>query len=565
MGIAEKTLAEQFNRPGHTLIDHFTYVFLGDGCLMEGISHEACSLAGTLGLGKLVAFYDDNGISIDGAVEGWFTDDTPKRFEAYGWQVIPVVDGHDAAAIHAAIVAARQNTTQPTLICCQTVIGFGSPNKQATANCHGAPLGKEEIALTRKALDWPYDAFDIPAAMYQAWDARPTGHAEEQAWNQVFKAYQADYPALADELMRRIKGHLPANFAAQADAYINQLQAQGASLPSRKASQNALNAFGPMLPELLGGSADLAGSNLTMWKGCQAIHKADASGNYVNYGVREFAMSAIMTGVAAHGGFIPYGGTFLVFMEYARNAIRMAALMRQRVLFVYTHDSIGLGEDGPTHQPVEQLANLRLTPNLDTWRPCDTVESAVAWNISLQRLDGPSALIFSRQSLAHQQRNQDQVDAIARGGYILSDCDGQPEAIIIATGSEVGIAMEAKADLTAQGRRVRVVSMPCTTVFERQSAAYREQVLPATVRARVVVEAAHRDYWYKYVGLEGKIIGMSDFGASGTASELYEWYGITSPAVVTAVNELVPSTQLSAKMASWSVDHSVQVVSPQNA
>jgi transketolase len=539
MAIAEKVLAHQFNRPDYELVDHFTYVFLGDGCLMEGISHEACSLAGTLRLGKLVAFYDDNGISIDGEVEGWFSDDTPKRFEAYGWHVIPAIDGHDANAIYAAIEEARQNTSQPTLICCKTLIGFGSPNKEGKEDCHGAPLGIEEIALTRQALGWSYGAFDIPADIYEEWDAKDSGYQVEQDWNQQFRAYNEVHPELADELLRRISGDLPASFNDDADAYIARLQTEGITVASRKASQNTLNAFGPMLPELFGGSADLAGSNLTLWQGCKGIDKVDASGNYLYYGVREFAMSAIMNGMALHGGFIPYGATFLVFMEYARNAVRMAALMQQRVLFVYTHDSIGLGEDGPTHQPVEQLANLRLTPNLDTWRPCDTVESAVAWKASLQRHDGPAALVFSRQALSHQQRSQAQIAAITQGGYILSDCDGLPEAIIIATGSEVTIAMQAATDLVKQGRLVRVVSMPCTSVFERQLAEYREHVLPAAVTARVAVEAAHKDYWYKYVGLQGKVIGISEFGASAPADKLYEWYGITVTAIIKAVNSLV--------------------------
>ncbi|MDP6967881.1 MAG: transketolase [Gammaproteobacteria bacterium] len=539
MAIAEKTLAAQFNRDEHQIIDHHTYTFLGDGCLMEGISHEACSLAGTLGLGKLIAFYDDNGISIDGDVEGWFSDDTPKRFESYGWQVIPAIDGHDPDAIFAAVEAAKANTDQPTLVCCKTIIGFGSPNKEGKEDCHGAPLGADEIALTRKRLDWSYGPFDIPADIAEEWDASDAGYDVEQVWNQSFKAYSEAYPELAAELLRRIAGDLPTDFAAQADAYIADLQGQGNTIASRKASQNTLNAFGPLLPEMLGGSADLAGSNLTLWSGSKGISKDDASGNYVFYGVREFAMSAIMNGMALHGGFVPYGATFLVFMEYARNAVRMAALMRQRVLFVYTHDSIGLGEDGPTHQPIEQIANLRLTPHLDTWRPCDAVESAVAWKTSLQRLDGPSALIFSRQNLAHQERNQDQVAAIAKGGYVLSDCAGAPEAIIIATGSEVGIAQAAAAQLTAQGRKVRVVSMPCTEAFERQDAAYQESVLPAAVTARVAVEAAHADYWYKYVGLQGRVVGMTDFGASAPANELFEMYGFTADNVAQQVNELL--------------------------
>jgi len=539
MALAEKTLAAQFNRPGHNIIDHHTYTFLGDGCLMEGVSHEACSLAGTLGLGKLIAFYDDNGISIDGEVEGWFTDDTPKRFEAYGWQVIPAIDGHDADALFAAIEAAKGNLDQPTLICCKTIIGFGSPNKQGKEDCHGAPLGADEIALTRKELGWTYGAFDIPTDIYEEWNATDAGDDAEQIWNQSFSAYHQAHPELATELLRRVSGDLPADFEAQAQTYIDQLQAEGSSIASRKASQNTINEFGPLLPELLGGSADLAGSNLTKWAGTKGITKEDASGNYVYYGVREFAMSAMMNGMALHGGFIPYGATFLVFMEYARNAVRMAALMRQRVLFVYTHDSIGLGEDGPTHQPIEQIANLRLTPHLDTWRPCDTVESAVAWKTSLQRTDGPSALIFSRQNLPHQQRDNAQLANVARGGYILQDCDGTPEAIIIATGSEVGIAQQATDALNAQGRKVRLVSIPCTELFERQDASYQAQVLPASVTARVAVEAAHADYWYKYVGLTGKVIGMTDFGASAPANELFEMYGFTVDKITATVTELL--------------------------
>jgi transketolase len=539
MALAEKTLAAQFNRPGHNIIDHHTYTFLGDGCLMEGVSHEACSLAGTLGIGKLIAFYDDNGISIDGEVEGWFTDDTPKRFEAYGWQVIPAIDGHDADALFAAIEAAKGNIDQPTLICCKTIIGFGSPNKEGKEDCHGAPLGADEITLTRKELGWTYGAFDIPADIYEEWNACDAGDDAEQIWNQSFNAYHKAHPELATELLRRVAGDLPADFEVQAQTYVKQLQAEGSSIASRKASQNTINAFGPLLPELLGGSADLAGSNLTKWSGTKAINKDDASGNYVYYGVREFAMSAMMNGMALHGGFIPYGATFLVFMEYARNAVRMAALMRQRVLFVYTHDSIGLGEDGPTHQPVEQIANLRLTPHLDTWRPCDTVESAVAWKTSLQRTDGPSALIFSRQNLPHQQRNEAQLANVARGGYILQDCDGTPEAIIIATGSEVGIAQQATDVLSTQGHKVRLVSLPCTELFERQDATYQAQVLPSSVTARVAVEAAHADYWYKYVGLAGKVIGMTDFGASAPANELFEIYGFTVDKITATVTELL--------------------------
>ncbi|MAX86150.1 MULTISPECIES: transketolase [Thalassolituus] len=537
MALAEKVLAGQFNREGHEIVDHNTYVFLGDGCMMEGISHEACSLAGTLGLGKLIAFYDDNGISIDGEVEGWFTDDTVKRFESYGWQVIPKVNGHDPEEIKQAIDTARANSDQPTLICCKTIIGFGSPNKEGKEECHGAPLGDDEIALTRERLGWKHGSFEIPENVYEGWSAKEKGAAAEFAWNDKFAAYEAAYPELAAEYKRRIAGDLPADFAAQADAYIRECQEKGETVASRKASQNTLNAFGPMLPEFLGGSADLAGSNLTLWNGCKGVSETDASGNYIFYGVREFAMSAMMNGIALHKGFVPYGATFLMFMEYARNAVRMAALMKQRAIFVYTHDSIGLGEDGPTHQPVEQVANLRNTPNLQTWRPCDTVESAVAWKSSVERKDGPSALIFSRQGLPHQDRNAEQVAAIARGGYILKDCAGTPDAIIIATGSEVSLAMEAAEKLS--DKNIRVVSMPSAEVFCAQGAEYMEQVLPAAVSARVAVEALHKDYWYKFVGLNGAIVGMDTFGESAPAGELFKEFGITTDAVVEAVNGLL--------------------------
>ena len=537
MALAEKVLAGQFNREGHEIVDHNTYVFLGDGCMMEGISHEACSLAGTLGLGKLIAFYDDNGISIDGEVEGWFTDDTVKRFESYGWQVIPKVNGHDPEEIKQAIDTARANSDQPTLICCKTIIGFGSPNKEGKEECHGAPLGDDEIALTRERLGWKHGSFEIPENVYEGWSAKEKGAAAEFAWNDKFAAYEAAYPELAAEYKRRIAGDLPADFAAQADAYIRECQQKGETVASRKASQNTLNAFGPMLPEFLGGSADLAGSNLTLWNGCKGVSGLDASGNYIFYGVREFAMSAMMNGIALHKGFVPYGATFLMFMEYARNAVRMAALMKQRSIFVYTHDSIGLGEDGPTHQPVEQVANLRNTPNLQTWRPCDTVESAVAWKSAIERKDGPSALIFSRQGLPHQERNAEQVEAVARGGYILKDCAGTPDAIIIATGSEVSLAVEAAEKLS--GKNIRVVSMPSAEVFCAQGAEYMEQVLPAAVTARVAVEALHKDYWYKFVGLNGAIVGMDTFGESAPAGELFKEFGITTDAVVDAVNGLL--------------------------
>ena len=528
MAIAEKVLAAQFNRDGHKVVDHHTYVFMGDGCLMEGISHEVSSLAGTLGLGKLVAFYDDNGISIDGEVEGWFTDDTPKRFEAYGWQVIRNVDGHDADEIKTAIETARKNTDQPTLICCKTIIGFGSPNKQGKEDCHGAALGDAEIVATREALNWPHAAFDIPADIKAEWDAHEAGAKAEAAWNDRFAAYQNAYPELAAELLRRMAGELPANFSEQAAAYVADVANKGETIASRKASQNSLNAFGPMLPELLGGSADLAGSNLTLWKDCKGVSADDASGNYLFYGVREFGMSAIMNGIALHGGFVPYGATFLIFMEYARNAVRMSALMRQRVIYVFTHDSIGLGEDGPTHQPIEQLASLRTTPNLDTWRPADAVESAVAWKYAIERADGPSALVFSRQNLQHQERDAAQLADVARGGYVLKDCHGEPELILIATGSEVGLAVQAWESLTEQGKSVRVVSMPSTSVFDQQDAG-----------ARIAIEAAHADFWYKYVGLDGRVIGMQTFGESGPANALFEEFGFTLQNVLLAAEELL--------------------------
>lgn len=539
MALAEKVLAAQFNQPGHEVIDHHTYTFLGDGCMMEGISHEACSLAGTLGLGKLIAFYDDNGISIDGEVEGWFSDDTPARFVAYGWQVIANVDGHDPAAVKDAIEAARHETGKPTLICCKTVIGKGSPNKQGSESCHGAPLGGDEVAATREAIGWHHEPFVVPDDIYAGWNAVEKGAKLEQDWQQQVSAYTAAFPEQAAELKRRLAGELPADFSAGAQDYIAACQAEGASIASRKASQNCLNAYGPLLPELLGGSADLAGSNLTLWSGSQGVSAADASGNYVYYGVREFAMSAMMNGIALHGGFIPYGATFLIFMEYARNAVRMAALMKQPVIFVYTHDSIGLGEDGPTHQPVEQLTALRATPNLQTWRPCDTVESAVAWKAAIERTDGPSSLIFSRQGLPHQQRDDQQLADLARGGYVLHDCAGSPQAIIIATGSEVQLAMAAAEQLSNAGKQIRVVSMPCAEIFEAQDAAYRESVLPSDVLARVAVEAAHMDYWYKYVGLDGRIVGMSSFGESAPAGELMQQFGFTVDNVVAAVEDVV--------------------------
>ncbi|WP_333797296.1 transketolase [Rheinheimera sp.] len=539
MAIAEKALAAQFNRPGHAIVDHYTYTFLGDGCLMEGVSHEACSLAGTLGLGKLVAFWDDNGISIDGHVEGWFTDDTPARFEAYGWHVVRNVDGHDSEAVRAAIDEARAVTDKPTLICCKTIIGYGSPNKSGSHDCHGAPLGDAEIAASREFLQWEHAPFEIPADIYEGWSAKAKGAAAQQSWQQQFAAYAAAYPELAAELSRRLAGELPADWREKSDAYIAQLQATPAVIASRKASQNALNAFGPLLPEMLGGSADLAGSNLTLWSGSKGVSNEDASGNYLYYGVREFGMSAIMNGIALHGGFIPYGATFLMFMEYARNAVRMAALMKQRVIFVYTHDSIGLGEDGPTHQPVEQLASLRVTPNLMNWRPCDQVESAVAWQAAIERTEGPTTLIFTRQNLVQQPRTAEQLANIRRGGYVLVDCAGTPELIFIATGSEVELAVQAAAQLAAKGKKVRVVSMPSTDVFEAQDAAYRETVLPSTVTKRVAVEAGIVDSWYKYVGLNGKIIGMTGFGESAPAEQLFEYFGITTDKVLAAAEELL--------------------------
>ncbi|RBM27000.1 transketolase [Vibrio tarriae] len=539
MAIAEKALAAQFNKPGHDIVDHFTYVFMGDGCLMEGISHEACSLAGTLGLGKLIAFWDDNGISIDGHVEGWFSDDTPKRFEAYGWHVIPAVDGHDADAINSAIEAAKAETSRPTLICTKTIIGFGSPNKAGSHDCHGAPLGNDEIKAAREFLGWEYAPFEIPADIYAAWDAKQAGASKEAAWDEKFAAYAKAYPAEAAEYKRRVAGELPANWEAATSEIIANLQANPANIASRKASQNALEAFGKLLPEFMGGSADLAPSNLTMWSGSKSLTAEDFSGNYIHYGVREFGMTAIINGIALHGGFVPYGATFLMFMEYARNAMRMAALMKVQNIQVYTHDSIGLGEDGPTHQPVEQIASLRMTPNMSTWRPCDQVESAVAWKLAIERKDAPSALIFSRQNLAQQPRSAEQVANIAKGGYILKDCAGQPELILIATGSEVELAVAAYEQLSAEGKAVRVVSMPSTDAFDKQDAAYREAVLPAAVTKRIAIEAGIADFWYKYVGFGGRIIGMTSFGESAPAGELFKLFGFTTENVVKQAKELL--------------------------
>lgn len=538
IAIAERTLAAQFNRDGHEIVDHYTYCFLGDGCLMEGISHEACSLAGTLGLGKLIAFWDDNGISIDGHVEGWFTDDTPKRFEAYGWHVIANVDGHDSDAIRAAIEAAKAVTDKPTMICCKTIIGFGSPNKSGSHDCHGAPLGDAEIAAAREFLGWPHAPFEIPADVYAGWDAKEAGAAREAAWNDKFAAYAKAYPELAAEYERRVlKGELPADFEAKAQAFIQECQDKAEGIASRKASQNAIGAFGAMLPELLGGSADLAGSNLTLWSGSKGIQD-DPAGNYVYYGVREFGMSGIMNGVSLHGGFINYGATFMMFMEYARNAVRMSALMGIQNIFVYTHDSIGQGEDGPTHQPVEQLANLRMTPNMAVWRPCDAAETAVAWKAAIERRTAPTSLIFSRQNLKAQVRSAEQLANVAKGAYVLQDCAGTPELILIATGSEVQLAMEAAAALTEQGKQVRVVSMPSNTEFDKQDAAYKESVLPRAVTKRVAIEAAHTDFWYKYVGFEGTVVGMTTFGESAPGNVLLKHFGFTVENVLNAAKSL---------------------------
>ncbi len=538
MALAEKMLAAQFNRDGHDIVDHYTYVFLGDGCLMEGISHEVCSLAGTLGLGKLICFYDDNGISIDGEVHGWFTDDTVKRFESYGWQVIPGVDGHDADEIRQAIDTARAEKERPTMICCKTIIGFGAPTKAGKEECHGAPLGDAEIAGAREKLQWPHAPFEIPADIYAAWNAKERGAKLESDWLKTFNQFQQKHTDLAQEFNRRLRGDLPANFNDIANAFINEVNAKAATIASRKASENTINGLAPHLPELLGGSADLAGSNLTLWKGSKGVNAVDASGNYIYYGVREFGMSAIMNGIALHGGFIPYGGTFLIFMEYARNAVRMAALMKQRSVFVYTHDSIGLGEDGPTHQPIEQLNNLRGTPNMSVWRPCDAVESAVAWVEALKKKDGPSSLIFSRQNLPHQTRDATQISHIARGAYVLSDSTGTPDLILIATGSEVGLAQTAAQTLREHGKKVRVVSMPCTNAFDAQDAAYKESVLPSAVRKRIAIEAGHGDFWFKYAGLDGRVMAMTSFGESAPGDKLFAHFGFTVDNIVKTANEM---------------------------
>ena len=538
MALAEKVLAAQFNRDDHNIIDHNTYVFLGDGCMMEGISHEACSLAGTLKLGKLVAFYDDNGISIDGEVEGWFTDNTPQRFKAYGWQVIENVDGHDGDAIKKAIDEARANNDQPCLICCKTTIGWGSPNKGGKEDCHGAPLGDDEIALVRKQIGWSSEPFVIPEDVAQGWDAKTKGAQLENDWNAQFSAYEKAHPELAAELTRRLNGDLPDNFSEKANTFISSVDAKAEKIASRKASQNSIEGLAPLLPELMGGSADLAGSNLTIWSGSKPI-RTHADGNYINYGVREFGMAAMMNGMALHGGFIPYGATFLMFSEYARNALRMAALMKIRNIMVFTHDSIGLGEDGPTHQPVEQTATLRMIPNMSVWRPCDAVESAVAWKIAIQRKDGPISLIFSRQGLPHQERSVEQLELIEKGGYILSDCDGTPDAIIISTGSEIELATGAAQVLTEKGKKIRVVSMPSTDFFDAQDEAYRESVLPSGVTARVAVEAGVTSGWSKYVGLQGKIVGLDRFGESAPAGDLFKEFGFTVDNVVKNVEAVI--------------------------
>ena len=541
MAVAEKLMAARFNKEGHRIVDHRTWCFVGDGCLMEGISHEACSLAGTLGLGKLNVVYDDNGISIDGEIEGWFTDDTPARFEAYGWHVVRDVDGHDPDAVAAAFDEAVGETSRPSLICCKTTIGKGSPNKEGTESCHGAPLGADEIALTREALGWGHDPFVVPDDVYAHWDARTSGAEAEAAWQSLFDAYKRDCPELADEFQRRMAGELPAEFLTGVDDFIAQCVANESDVASRKASQQAIAAIAPTLPELLGGSADLAGSNLTLWPGATGADASDAEGNYIYYGVREFAMAAMMNGIALHGGFIPYGGTFLIFMEYARNAVRMAALMKQRAIYVFTHDSVGLGEDGPTHQPVEQLTAMRSTPNLDTWRPCDAVESSIAWKQAILRSDGPSALVFSRQTLPHQVGAAERVSDVTRGAYILREEQGELEAVIIATGSEVALAIEAAEKLSAAGRGVRVVSMPCAEVFQRQDVEYRESVLPSHLLARVAVEASHQDWWYKYVGLDGRVVGMNSFGESAPGPVLMKEFGFTVENVIEAVEDVILS------------------------
>ena len=539
MAIAEKTLGAQFNKGGHEIVDHYTYCFLGDGCLMEGISHEVCSLAGTLGLGKLIAVYDDNGISIDGHVEGWFTDDTPKRFESYGWHVIRDLDGHDADAVKKALQEAKDQTDKPTIICAKTTIGFGSPNKEGTHGSHGSPLGVDEVTATRERLGWSHEAFTVPDDVYQGWDAKEQGKKAENSWNDKFAAYEKAEPELAKEFKRRvIDGDLPQGFDQKIDAFLKEVADKDDKIASRKSSQNTIEALGQLLPELLGGSADLAGSNLTLWSGSKGLTKDDASGNYIYYGVREFGMTAITNGIAVHGGFIPYSATFLMFMEYARNAVRMSALMKLRNVFVYTHDSIGQGEDGPTHQPIEQLANLRLTPNLNTWRPCDSSETVVAWKHAVERRDGPTALVFSRQGLPAIDRSAEQIALIQKGAYILRDAEGSPDLILIATGSEVALAVESAEALTKKGHKVRVVSMPSTSVFDQQSADYQESVLPAKVSKRIAIETAHVDYWTKYVGFAGKVVGMTSFGESAPGGDLLKHFGFTVDNVVKTAESL---------------------------
>ncbi len=539
MALAEKVLADRYNRPGFDIVDHFTYVFVGDGCLMEGISHEASSLAGTLGLGKLICIYDDNGISIDGPVSGWFTEDTAKRFEAYGWHVVPDVDGHDPDAVRAAIAAARAATDRPSIVCCKTIIGWGAPNKQGTEATHGAPLGEDEVKLVRETIGWAYAAFVIPDDYRSAWDARKKGAELESAWRGLFAAYSKEHRDLAAEYERRMTGQLPDGWTDHAGAFIRSLQKDGKDVATRKASLAALNGLGSMLPELIGGSADLTGSNNTLWSGSRPITTDDSSGNYVHFGVREFAMTAILSGLSQHGGFIPYGGTFLTFSDYARNAVRMAALMEVQTILVYTHDSIGLGEDGPTHQPVEHVASLRLIPNMSLWRPCDAVETAVAWRYAIERRDGPTSLVLTRQTVPHQARDDTQLESIARGGYILEDCSGEPEAILIATGSEVALARAAAMRLNREGRRVRAVSMPSTDVFDAQDEAYRDSVLPRSVSKRVAIEAGVSEYWRRYVGLEGTIIGIDRFGMSAPAKQIFEKFGFTEDHVVEVTNTLL--------------------------
>lgn len=541
MAIAEKALAAEFNKPGFNIVDHHTWLFLGDGCLMEGISHEACGLAGTLKLGNLIAIWDDNGISIDGHVEGWFAEDTAARFRAYGWHVIEGVDGHDPEEVDAAVREAKSVTDKPSLLCCKTIIGFGSPNKANSHDCHGSALGADEVALVRERLQWPYAPFEIPGEIYAAWDATEKGAQVQQEWDALFADYAKQWPELAAEFTRRMKGDLPAGWAENMQKYVHDLQSHPAALATRQVSQKCLNHFADMLPELMGGSADLSPSNLTRHQKSVDFTGENPAGNYISYGVREFGMSAIMNGLALHGGFIPYGGTFLMFMEYARNALRMAALMKIRSVFVYTHDTIGLGEDGPTHQPVEQLASLRLTPNMETWRGCDQVEVAVAWQQAIERKDGPTSLVLTRQPLAQQPRTAAQLAEIARGGYVLSDCDGQPEMILISAGSEIELVVSAAKALTEEGRKVRVVSLPCTERFDNQDAAYKESVLPKAVRKRLAVEASIAGFWERYVGLDGKVIGMTSFGESAPANVLFKHFGFTPENVLAQARELLNS------------------------